>query len=258
MSATVTGTANAVGSLTASLRTRLTPQEYGLPVLLPDAGISGEATGKIDLALIPAILDLGEDRVVGSLDVDLALRVRSMRPPRPGLSRSDGRVENDALGTIADEIALRLVGDGNRLRLETFSATDGEAGVLTGRGGVRLDPVAAFPFQFEVEAEGFTAVRRDEATVKVAMDTTLEGDTRGATLAGTVTVEEAEIFIAAPPPADVVLVEIEEVGQPQNRPLDRPKEPPTVMAASTRPSNARVGEPRHCGRRQPTACEGFD
>ena len=227
VSATVTGTANAVGSLTASLRTRLTPQEYGLPVLLPDAGISGEATGKIDLALIPAILDLGEDRVVGSLDVDLAFAGTVDAPTATGaVSLSDGRVENDALGTIADEIALRLVGDGNRLRLETFSATDGEAGVLTGRGGVRLDPVAAFPFQFEVEAEGFTAVRRDEATVKVAMDTTLEGDTRGATLAGTVTVEEAEIFIAAPPPADVVLVEIEEVGQPQNRPLDRPKEPP--------------------------------
>ncbi len=227
VSASLTGAAPSVGTLSASMSTRLTVQVDGPPVLLPDADLAGEATGRIDLALIPAILDLGEDRVVGTLDVDLAFAGTVDAPTASGsVSLSDGRLENDALGTIVDEISLRLVGDGNRLTLEAFSATDGEEGTLSGRGSVRLDPVANFPFRFEVEADGFTAVRRDEATVAVAMDTNLEGNSKGATLGGTVTVEEAEIFIAAPPPADVVLVEIEEVGVPRNRPLDRPKEPP--------------------------------
>jgi len=110
------------------------------------------------------------------------------------------------------DLELDLEGDGEQIVVRRLTGGDGDGGTLTGAGTIGINPSGAFPTNIEVAFANFLAVRRPEAEIPLDGTVTFDGDLSGYTLAGLLTVPQAEIRIPDTLPANVVPLDVVEVG----------------------------------------------
>jgi len=191
----------------------------------PAQAISGRLDGRLDLALVPRVLDLRGDVLAGRLDVEMALSGAVGEPRVAGEAHlSGGRYENAATGAVLRDVTLVAVGDNDRIVLRSVAANDGNGGTLTGSGVVTVAPGRGFPFAGELALRNMAVLRRDDATVQASGDLRLDDAADGVRLSGDVTVDGAELRIPDRLPAELVALEVEEI----NRPAARPKRAPAA------------------------------
>jgi translocation and assembly module TamB len=203
--------------------------EVSVP-LAGDGPLAGKATGSIDLALIPRIVDLRGDALSGRLDLDLALSGRRDRPQIGGRATiAGGAYESATQGTVLRDLAAEVVGDVNRVRLASLSANDGAGGRISGTGALTVDADAGFPLEAAITLDKFTALRRADATVQMsgALDIDRAGD--GGRIAGRLRVDSAELRVPDRLSGEVVTLEVTEINLPPGR--ERIVPPPRTPAA---------------------------
>ncbi len=205
--------ATATGS--APMRFRLNPFE-----LAPDTGgtLEGRVQGQLDLALVPQVVDLYGDSAGGRLDADVSVGGSLAKPQLSGEARiSDGAYENAQSGTVLRDLEAVLRGAGDRLELVSLSATDGEAGRMSGEGFVRFIGAGDLLYDADLRTTRFKLLRRNDTSATLGGDLHL-GRTAGRTqLSGKLTIEEAELRIPDRLPREIARLEVEEINLPADK-----------------------------------------
>lgn len=198
--------------------------------LAADGPIDGKITGNLDLALVPRVVDLRGDALSGKLALDLTLSGSRDRPRAGGrVTIAGGAYENATQGTVLRDLAAEAVGDNAQIRLTSLTANDGSGGRLAASGAVAIDAAAGFPVDAEIVLDKFTALRRPDATVQASGKLDIDRRADGGRIAGTLTVDEAELRVPDKLSAEVVTLEVTEINLP---PDHAPHTPPQPTAES--------------------------
>jgi translocation and assembly module TamB len=183
-------------------------------VELPEDGpISGRLDARVELARLEALAALDDQTLSGLMTVQAALGGTFGAPQLQGdLDVSGGSYANGATGTVLQDMAVQARADAQRIVIERFAATDGGNGTLSANGTVQLDPAAGFPFNLSIDLSNARLVRRDDVDATVSGAVRLDGDTAAMKLAGTVTVNRADIQIPEGTGPSVAVIQVEEIG----------------------------------------------
>ncbi len=198
------------GPLTADFAVpmRLSLQPFAID-LAESAPLDGRLAGQSRLAPLVAFAALDGQEIEGALDLDLRLSGTVANPVASGaLEITDGRFADALSGIILTDLAVRLVGDGERLAIERFRARDRAGGRLDLSGGVAIDPDAAFPYRFELATRELRVLDNDLGRAAMTVDILMEGSALGGKTSGTITVPRADLRIPSggavqPPKLDV-------------------------------------------------------
>ncbi len=203
------------GQATAPLAFRLQP--FALD-LTPDAAVSGKVNGRIDLALLPRVVDLHGDALAGRLDADMTMAGTLAAPRFAGEAHvSGGSYASADAGTVLRDVTAVIAGDDSRVRLQSLTASDGDKGRLSASGAVTLRGADRTLYEGEVTLEHFTILNRSDAVAVASGRLQLANEAQGSRLGGEVTVESAELRVPETLPPEVVKLDVVEVNAPPGR-----------------------------------------
>lgn len=190
---------------------RLDPDSLAFTVPAAEA-LDGELRWSGGLEPVWDLLSPYEDRLSGSGKLALDLGGSVGHPQVSGTFQvSGGRYENVLSGTSLEDVELRLVGAGDRLVVETLTATDGGRGSLSGGGTIDFDPARSYPTNLRLEFSDMLLVARDDLTLVAGGNLALEGTLVDALLSGEIVTGTSELSLAGTLPPEVVELEVEEV-----------------------------------------------
>jgi len=177
---------------------------------------SGPLQARLDaevaLERLSAFLPLQGGRLGGQASVHLVVNGTAADPSVSGTAElTDGIVEQPAVGLYLRDVTLVAQGRGERLEIETLSASAVGGGTVEGSGGISFDVAAGAPADMRLAARRLRAIDTDEAEIDIDADLTFQGRLPEYRLAGTVTVLPSEIRIPDQLPTSVVELEITEV-----------------------------------------------
>ena len=108
-------------------------------------------------------------------------------------------------------MTLRVVGDGDKIVLETLSAGDSKQGRVEGGGTIALQPARDYPTDLALEFSNFLLVARDDLILVAGGNLDLEGTFSNLLLSGKIVTGQSELLLAGSLPPDVVELEVREV-----------------------------------------------
>lgn len=216
---------------TARLDARLTTGSSHLTLtgtlpLAASGALDLRSAGQIDLAMLDPILTAEGRRVRGALRIDAAIRGTTAAPQIDGTARiADGEADDFTQGIHLSAITAELRGDGERLRLVSFSGRAGP-GTLSGSGTIGLQP--PMPVNLTFSARNAEPINSDIVNARLDAHVTVQGDVAGTlTVGGNVHVLKANIQVPENLPDSVVTIPVRNADQPPS-----PK-PPAHPAAPT-------------------------
>jgi len=174
-----------------------------------DGRIAVDLQGTANAALLNGLGVMGEDRVSGVLEVSVRIVGTASSPGITGDVRlRDGSYENAAIGAVLRKLDAHLVGEGTRLRLEQFEATDGDNGRAHLVGFIDFaDGFADTAYVLDASLVSMKVARLDELSAQAGGDFHIEGKGSSPNITGSVEVERAEIAVPERVPADIVVFE---------------------------------------------------
>jgi translocation and assembly module TamB len=194
-----------------------------------DQSLALKIAGGGRLENLVAIVPLGEDRIGGAFAVDIAV-TGTIAAPRPSgrISVSGGRYANMALGAQFEDIDLAVTGSPDRLVLDHLTATDGKSGTVKASGSVDL---AANPVGVDLDLglTDFLVARGDDMTIAADGALKLAGSMKDLKASGKIGVRRAELYIPDRLPANVVKLDVVEIGGPKT--AEAPKAVPLAPIA---------------------------
>jgi len=201
------------------------PTAFQVP---PDAPVTTELDGTLQLSLLNDLLADSGDRVGGLLSVDLTIGGTLTDSVYAGtLAVADGLYENQALGTTIRGITAELAGDTDGLVIRRFTGNTPGGGTVAADGAIRFDPAfAGRQIDLALTAQRARLMQTDQITATADANLTVTGDFDQALLAGDVRVREARVVIPDTLPPDIVDLAVEEVNGDGE---------PTVPAAAAEP-----------------------
>lgn len=199
----------------ASLRakTGLLAGTGGVPPTLNEAApLEASLDAEMALAKLSAFLPLQGGRLGGAASVHVVVTGTPSSPEVGGTAAlDDGLVDQPEIGLYLRDVTLAARGQGERLVIETLTATAVGGGSLEGSGGISFDVAAGAPADIRLVARRLRAADTDEAEVNIDADLTFKGELPTYRLAGTVTVLPSEIRIPEQLPPTVVELEVTEM-----------------------------------------------
>lgn len=170
------------------------------------------ARGMLDLAALNAVLGAEGRRVEGRLALDARIGGSTAAPKvSGGLTLSGGLVQDATLGLRIHDIAARLSGNGQEIRLESLSGLAGP-GKISASGTLGL--AAPMPVALSVTAKNARLLASELIQGTLDADLAVKGDLATQMLAsGTVTVGRTEIRIPDTLPAGVATLAVRRPGQ---------------------------------------------
>ena len=242
-------------NLTAALPLVLDPET--LVPAVPERGkLEAAATGTVQLSLANDLLAASGDRAAGTLALDVRAGGTVGAPQLGGtVTLANGRYENRASGATITDIAARVVGSGDVFTIQSFTGRTAGGGTLAAEGVIRPSPREPRQLDVRLRARNARLMQMDMVTSRLGADLTLGGTFANTTLAGTVSIEEAEVQLPDRMPPSVVDLKVVEVGrgaptanavmagssqirQPQAKPKRKPGPRATPAAVPAEPPPA--------------------
>jgi translocation and assembly module TamB len=164
------------------------------------------------LEQLSAYLPLNGGRMAGQASIHVTVAGTPGEPVVNGTaSVSNGAIDQPAIGLYLENVRLEASGRGDRLEIETLTASAVSGGTLEGSGGVSFDVDQGMPADLKLVARRLVAVDTDEAEIVLDADLAFTGKRPDYRLAGTVTVLPSEIRIPDQLPPSVVELQVTEV-----------------------------------------------
>jgi translocation and assembly module TamB len=191
----IEGPQSAAIGFTAALPLALDPKTLA-PRLPPQGSIAFHLEGDGELANLVDLLPIGEDHLSGRFTIDVSIGGTVADPAASGrLTLRDGRYESLAIGTILTGVSFDLVGNRERLVLQSFTAGDGGSGTLALAGAINLAAPGGPALDVSGQIKSFRAIRRDEANVTASGDAHLAGSITTLRLGAKLRVDNAELRV---------------------------------------------------------------
>jgi translocation and assembly module TamB len=132
--------------------------------------------GNLDAGLFNRSLSASGRRFSGSIMVDAGVRGTVQQPQASGsIALANGSFQDAILGVRLDAIRARLVAQGDRINIESASATALNGGAITASGSLRLDPAGGFPGEIRIRGENAELVQSALATAVLGLDIDVSG-----------------------------------------------------------------------------------
>jgi translocation and assembly module TamB len=188
--------------------------------------VSGKVNGRVNLALLPRVVDLHGDTLAGRLDMDMILAGTAAAPRLVGEAHlADGSYASADTGTVLRDVTAVIAAADGRVRLQSLTASDGGKGRLSANGTATLRGADRALYEGELTVDHFTILNRSDAVAVASGHLQLANEAQGARLGGEVTVESAELRVPDAMPAKIVKLDVVEVNVPPGRVRPaRPKE----------------------------------
>ncbi len=216
-----------------------------LAITVPERGkLDAGVSGTIQLSLLNDLLAASGDRAKGMAAIDVQVGGTMAKPQLGGsVTLSGGRYENRASGAVITDIAARLIGSGDVFTLQSFTARTQGGGTLAAEGVIRPSAHEARQIDLRVRAVDARLLQTDMITARIGANLTLAGSFAASVLAGTVTIEEAEVQIPDRMPPNVVDLKVVEVGRGVSPPTKDAQAPPT-QARPAQQAASRTARPQ--------------
>ncbi|MCB9957700.1 MAG: translocation/assembly module TamB domain-containing protein [Rhodospirillaceae bacterium] len=205
---------------TLQIQAAIQPSSGGTLDISGSADLAGgpldlAVTGAMDLGSVPA-LAARFDRIGGQVALDLAVGGTLNDPQASGqVTLTNGIYEDNELGVQLSQITMAAEGNQSQLRITQLSALTPGGGSLTGSGEITLDFDAGLPVNVSIRGSEATVVNSDDLTVDINTDLTISGTAMQALqVAGTIGVNRMEISIPEHLPANLPVLEVEELNPP--------------------------------------------
>jgi translocation and assembly module TamB len=199
----IEGPQSAALGFTAALPLTLDPKSLA-PHLPPQGAIALHLEGDGEIANLVDLLPIGEDRLSGRFTIDVSVNGTVASPNASGrLTLRDGRYESLDLGTVLTGVSFDLVGNRDRLVLQSFTGGDGDRGALTLTGAVNLAAAGGPALDVKGEIKSFRMLRLDEAKVTASGDARMTGRIAAPLLSAKLRVDNAELRVPDRLPPDV-------------------------------------------------------
>ncbi|MEO1248237.1 MAG: translocation/assembly module TamB domain-containing protein [Pseudomonadota bacterium] len=195
----------------------LSPPQGGLlPTAAPDAALSGEVSGQIDLTSLGALAPAELDRLAGLLDIQASLGGALNDPQANGTIRlSNGTVESRDIGLLLTDLTSEIAIDPRRIDLRSLTGNFASRGTLSANATLDLDQQPAFPVSGQLTIDQARVLDGELATVDMQSNLALSGRlNQAARLAGTISIPRAEFRIPETLPVSVVDLPVREKGVP--------------------------------------------
>ncbi|MDT8343508.1 MAG: translocation/assembly module TamB domain-containing protein, partial [Thermohalobaculum sp.] len=194
----------------------LRPTTAIVPQVPRGGEIAGEVAWQGRLGDLWALVPLPDHILDGDLDIDLTLAGPVASPAIGGaVAMTGGQYQNLETGTILTGLTLGSQLDGKGGIVLDLSATDGARGKVAARVALDAETIDA-----RLTAAKAVLVRRDDVKAQISADITATGPLAGPAIAGTVTVDRAEVaLVNAMPPSVADLGEVRFKGDPPPEPV---------------------------------------
>ncbi len=175
---------------------------------------------KGNVAEVLTLVPFSEDTIGGTIDADLQMTGTMAAPRVTGRAAiAGGKWDHAISGLVLRDISAELVGNGTNLEIRSLTATDGEAGRLSGAGRLRFGELPAFDLEVDVEAKDAMLARLDILTARAdaklelkASRTAEDNADVGGSITGSVQVNDGRIAIPERFISDVPEIDVVEVG----------------------------------------------
>jgi len=200
-------------SLNASATMPLQLEPETLALTMPaNKPIDGSLNWSGDIEPVWNLLSIHEDRFTGLAEIAMTVEGNLGNPQIGGhFEVSGGQYENLQTATTLVDVNLRLTGDGDKLVLESLSASDGKTGTLVGSGFIDFIPTQSYPVHLRLELNDMLLVTLDDVTLSASGKLSLEGNLSNALLSGEIVTGQSEVNLGGSLPPSVVDLEVEEV-----------------------------------------------
>jgi translocation and assembly module TamB len=208
---------------------------------LPQGNAQVTINGTMELAPFSPAFGLAVRNVTGTLRPDLALTIKNDTITGTGtiaLTNATLALPDAGLRLSGGEALLTLQGDTlqvQRLRFQT--ARNGE---ISATGSVRLQPNQGFPVDLAVTTKQALLASRPDLIATASANVKITGSSlTGFDVSGPVTIDRAEIAIAAAPAASYPTIAVKEInGGPRRDAATRPPPPPPARPPGPKPPEA--------------------
>jgi len=180
--------------------------------------MSGQVSAQGQIQPIWDLFVGGDRSLSGQVQADATLGGTWNEPRLTGrLDLAQGTFRDSASGLRLEALTLAVRFDDETALVETFSATDGEGGTVSGDGRLGLRQGGASSFRLALER--FRVIDNDLAVARASGPIAVERRTDGAiTLAGRLDVDEARIEPNLPGSNGIVRMDVIEVNRPGGLP----------------------------------------
>lgn len=187
----------------------------GLPAFDPAAALTASLKAGVDLAIFNDALAASASTAGGRLDAALTVGGTLGAPDIRGTADLvEAKFESPVTGVPYSHINGHLVGRGNTLTVERFSVATPKGGKMSLGGDISFGGRSGPVFNLVQKADKAQAAALDTADVVVSSDITLKGPLSDLLLAGTVTVDSANIGIPERLPPSVTVINYRVKGAP--------------------------------------------
>jgi translocation and assembly module TamB len=191
----VEGPHSAALGFTAALPFTLDPKSLA-PRLPPQGAIAFHLEGDGEIANLVDLLPIGEDRLSGHFSLNVSVDGTVAAPNASGrMTLRNGRYESLDLGTVLTGVSFDLVGNRDRLVLQSFTGGDGDRGTLALTGAVNLAAAGGPALDVKGEIQSFHVLRRDEAKVTASGEARVTGGIAAPHVAAKLRVDTAELHV---------------------------------------------------------------
>ncbi|ABK44982.1 protein of unknown function DUF490 [Magnetococcus marinus MC-1] len=205
------------GAFSLPAKFSLEPARFAMA---PSAPLDGKLQGSISLNRLLPWLDLPESqRLAGRLGLDLAVTGTLQKPQPTGhITLKDGQFEQAEAGLRLLDMQMDAQLQGLALKLNHFTAHDGEGGTLkmVGQGAYQEDGL--HPVAMQLRLLRMNLVQRDDAVANASGAIDLTGHAQAFAVKGDITLNHANIYLpdgAGKP--DTEMIDYRVRGESKNR-----------------------------------------
>ena len=181
------------GSIELPLDLTLFPFQWHLP---KDGNIEGKVEIDERIERIASLIPLGGQKITGAIGGEMYVAGTVSSPEISASVRiNQGTYENALSGTLLKDLNAEIGTDGRRVEIVSFEATDGDQGILSGKGWIDVFGTGEFPFELDLSAERARLLSTDEATAVTSGKLRADGTLETARLSGDLTIHSADVFL---------------------------------------------------------------
>ncbi len=206
------------------------PFGFELP---PDAQLKAEAVGELVLERLNDLLLPNGDQIKGTVNLDARVS-GTMKKPNvvADVSMDDGQFESLQFGTLIQAMKLKVHGDMQEVKLETFSGSTPNGGSLNASGKVDFSDMKNILADLSVKTDKAQLTAMDTMVAVVSSGLEFKGPLKKAQLKGDIVLDRVEVFLPNTLPPSVVVLDVEEAkkkgegGSGEDGAEPKEKEPP--------------------------------
>jgi translocation and assembly module TamB len=199
-------------SMTASTPLLYEPQSASFRV--PEDGrLRGDISWHAEIGPFWNAFGPDTETLEGPVDASLTLGGTVSAPSASGdITLHDGRFVDLDMGTVLQNLTLKLEASRREIRLIDASATDGGTGKVTASGSIGLDRDDHFPIKLDVTADKAKLVRRTDVTATVSGKLTFDKQGKSSTLQGSIRTDNIDAILVDLSSGDVIKLNVTEIG----------------------------------------------